>query len=71
MALAVVSVVWTRINPPVEGPSLIRLKPGRALTVGDLPSVVGIVLAVRLWRRSGTVTRRSGGRTAHSPGRQG
>jgi hypothetical protein len=48
VALAVTSVVWLRVNGPVEGVILLVVLPGHGLTGSDLAGLTGLALAT--WR---------------------
>ena len=64
--LLVAAVVWSRVNGPVEGHTLISLTYNHGFTVADIVSVVLVLVAawcfVTAWRRGRTRPAASRGR---------
>lgn len=45
LGLITAAVIWVLVNGPVEGPVLLVLTPSHGITLGDLPSLAGLVIA--------------------------
>ena len=45
VGLVAAALIWVLVNGPVEGPTLLVLAPSHGITVADLPSVAGLVIA--------------------------
>jgi ABC-type uncharacterized transport system permease subunit len=48
VALVVAAVGWALVNKPYEVATLVVLSPTHGITVGDLPSIVGVLVALVL-----------------------
>lgn len=46
VVLIVASVVWLRVNGPMEGRVLHVISPGHGVTAGDLAAVAGVLVAL-------------------------
>jgi hypothetical protein len=57
VALAVVSLLWLRVNGSMEGPVLWKISRGHGLTLTDLAGIAG--LGVATWRGARALWRRS------------
>jgi H+/gluconate symporter-like permease len=56
VALAVVSLLWLRVNGSMEGPVLWKVSRGHGLTLTDLAGIAG--LGVATWRGAQALRRR-------------